>query len=168
MSLSEDEKRVPVRVPGPQEGGTPLSSSTHRISEIDQRFKDLSRMLTRFPQKRPHGDVSKVRRQYADLFDSGREYRVVIEVPSVPKDQLGVTVTDYSIRVDRMTHAEIDESAQKQEYRGRVLSTILPTTPLAEQVVAERAEAILNNGILEVRIPKRFPTTASKHKILAR
>lgn len=164
--MSENEKRVPVRVPGPQERDPPPSSSAHRMGEIDQKFKDFSRMLARFPQ-RPQGDVSKGRRQYADLFDSGREYRVVVEVPSIPKDQLGVTVTGCSIRVDRMTHAEIDESAQKQEYHGRVCSTILRTTLLSDQVDAERAEATLNNGILEVRIPKMVPTGASKHKILA-
>ncbi len=35
-----------------------------------------------------------------------------------------------------------------------------------EIVVSEKAEASLNNGVLEVRVPKRTPTSISRHRIL--
>jgi HSP20 family protein len=47
-------------------------------------------------------------------------------------------------------------------------SRILRSVTLPEEVMADKAEASLNNGVLEVRLPKKTPTKISKHRVLLR
>ncbi len=175
--MSENEKRVPVKVHGAEESGPPSSSSTSHIAERDQKFKGLSRLFARapaqfagarFPSKRMGGDPSSYWRQYADLFDSGKDYRVVVEVPGVPKDQIYIGVTDKDIKIERVSEPVILEGTEGSVLEGGANSRIMRKVTFSEEVVANSAEATLNNGVLEVRIPKKTPTEGSKHKVLVR
>jgi HSP20 family molecular chaperone IbpA len=176
FELSDNDKRVPIRVPGPDERDPPPSSTQSHINDLDQKFKDLSRLFKtpvqlaedRFPSKGTPRNLSRVRHDYVDLFDQGSDYRVLVELPAARKDELWITLTSRSIKVDLALHPMTIDEGQRQEYQGRVSSTVLRPTPLPEEVVPEKAEAFLNNGILEVRMPKRVPTRASKHRILVR
>ena len=49
--------------------------------------------------------------------------------------------------------------------RERTYSKLETTIAFPEEVIPDQAEANVNNGILEVRIPKRSPTEFKERKI---
>ena len=173
--MSESEKRVPVKVPGTQ-GGTAPSSSTGHIEDLDHKLKDLSRRLVEAPARFASGRLSPSRtsdglpdtwRQHADLYDLCEEFRILVEVPGIPKNELYIAVTDRDIRIERERSAVGEEESESPNQR-EPYSKILRRVQFPGEVMADRAEATLNNGVLEVRIPKKTPTAQPKHRILVR
>jgi hypothetical protein len=49
--------------------------------------------------------------------------------------------------------------------RERTYSRIHRSLAFPEEVIPDRAEATLKDGLLEVRIPKKTPTEVKKHKV---
>ena len=101
-------------------------------------------------------------RLYTDLFDSGDQYRILVEIPRTPKEDLEITMSDSMLSIEAggrtYTHGE---KAPFVLSAGADTKTLRRVT-LPEEVWAEKAEACLNNGVLEVRVPKKTPTGASK------
>jgi HSP20 family molecular chaperone IbpA len=89
---------------------------------------------------------------FADLLESSDAYLLVLDLPGVKKE--GVTVNAYERRL------EIEASREKTvprgfEYLDEERSLFLDTTvPLPMDAVAEDATATLEDGILEITIPR--------------
>ena len=122
---------------------------------------------TRLATRRRMSDQPESWRSYADLFDSGGEYRVLVEVPGIAGEQLEIIVTGTSVRIERQASA-VMEGKDGLVRSQTACSRILRSVTLPEEVMADKAEASLNNGVLEVRLPKKTPTKISKHRVLLR
>lgn len=89
---------------------------------------------------------------FADLLESSDAYLLVLDLPGVKKE--GVTVNAYERRL------EIEASREKTvprgfEYLDEERSLFLDTTvPLPMDAVAEDATATLEDGVLEITIPR--------------
>lgn len=165
--MSEEDKRVPVRVVVPTEREAPSSSTKQHIEELDHRFKEYFGRLGNPTPRRPPDPNGRIPR-YTDLFDSGTEYRVLVEVPGVKKEELDLAVSDRGLRIQVGTETDVYEEKSILVGRGDARSKMLRNVNFPEEVMAERAEASLNNDVLEVRVPKKVPTSESKHRIIAR
>jgi HSP20 family protein len=170
--LAESDKRIPVTVLGCGPKGQQQAPHNH-ASELDQKLKDISRKLanapaqlagSRFAKRQAANDLSESWRLCADLFDSGKEYRLLLEIPGIPKEELRVVLSSREIAIGRDRSAEGQAGTPERSGYTRLLRSIT----LPEELVAEGAEATLNNGVLEVRIPKKTPTAVSRHRILVR
>jgi HSP20 family protein len=170
------EKKVPVRK-GPEESTaiTPWRPDDY-LSNIDRMFggieSPLERVLAPFPARGWFGpggrrwlETPDVRLPYADLIDSGKEYRVLAEVPGIPREKLDITVTDREIKIEGEAKTDLHEEKEGFIRRERGYSRISRRLAFPEPVVAEKAEASLNNGVLEVKVPKKAPTTFTRHKV---
>lgn len=102
---------------------------------------------------------------YADLVDSATEYRVVAEVPGIPKEKLNITVTDRDISIEGEAKTDVKEEGEGFVRRERGYSRVSRRLAFPEPVVGSRAEASLSNGILEVRVPKKNPTKPTRHRV---
>ncbi len=170
-----DKEKVPVRK-GQKRGTeiTPWRPEDYQDS-MDRMFRDFEsrfdRLLAPFPAGGLFGPgrrlwgVPDVRLPYADLIDSGKEYRVMAEVPGIPKDKLDITVTDREIKIEGEAKTDLHEEKEGFVRQERGYSRISRRLAFPEPVVAEKAEASLNNGVLEVKVPKKEPTTFARRKV---
>jgi len=172
--LAEKEK-VPVRKGKKGTAIRPWRPEGYDDS-MDRMFRDFEsrfdRLLAPFPAggwfgpgRRRWLEMPDVRLPYADLIDSGKEYRVIAEVPGIPKDKLDITVTDREIKIEGEAQTDLHEEEEGFVRQERGYSRISRRLAFPEPVVAEKAEASLNNGVLEVKVPKKAPTTFTRRKI---
>ncbi len=181
LSSRESGKRVPVRTPRREEAKRETAVSPWRrqdyVGEMDSMFDDLARRFESrfapFPgvwlmQRRGLlQELPQVRYPCADIIDSGNAYRVLVEVPGIPKEELEITATDREIVIEG--EAKTDVRGEKEGFvrRERGYSRVLRRLTFPEPVVGENAEASLDNGPLEVRIPKKAPKV-TEHRVPVR
>jgi HSP20 family molecular chaperone IbpA len=181
--LAEKEKKhVPVRRAGKEERAIVPRRPEDYLSSMDRAFQDFEsrffeRMMGQYPggggwfapwRRRWLAELPEVRHPYADLIDSGKEYRVMAEVPGIPKEKLDITVTDREIKIEGEAKTDLHEEKEGFVRRERGYSRISRSVTFPEPVIADKAEASLNNGILEVKVPKKSPTEVSKHKVVVK
>ena len=107
-----------------------------------------------------------IREAYSDLVDEGNKFLVHTEVPGIPKDKLDVTVTKNGIEISGEASAKSEEKDKNYVVRERSYSRVYKNLAFPEEVIPEKAECIVKDGVLEVSIPKKTPTPeAKKHKI---
>jgi HSP20 family protein len=145
------------------------------LQERDRMFRDFSRgslqelfggMLGPFMRPwSPWFELPEVREPSTDLVDAGKEYRVHAEIPGVPKENLNITVAARSIEIEGEAKTDIEEEKEGFVHRERTYSKVHRSLAFPEEVVPDKAEATLKDGLLEVRIPKKAPTEVKKHKV---
>jgi HSP20 family protein len=144
------------------------------MREMDKMFEDFRRgfdyMLA--PMRTgwmrpwfPWLETPDVKQPSTDLVDAGKEYRVCAEIPGIPKDKLNITVTAREIEIEGEAKTEIQEEEGGFVSRERGYSKIQRSLAFPEEVIPDEAKATLQDGLLEVRIPKKMPTEVKKHKV---
>jgi HSP20 family protein len=109
-----------------------------------------------------------VRHAYTDLVDASSEYRVLVEVPGIPKEDLDITVTNREVRIEGESQSDASVNARAQAgyvRRERSYSKIQTSMAFPEEVLPDTAEATLVNGILDVRVAKKLPTEPKRRKV---
>ncbi len=145
---------------------------TDYLQDMDRIFRDFSRgfgsMLAPIGSwMRPWSpfELPEVREPSTDLVDAGNEYRVHAEIPGVPKENLNITVAARGIEIEGEAKTDIEEEKAGFVRRERSYSMVHRSLPFPEEVIPEKAEATLKDGLLEIRIPKKTPTEVKKHKV---
>jgi HSP20 family protein len=146
--------------------------------ELDRIFSDFDRYFASPPFVRPFGgnlleprwwrrfaDFPNTRRAFADLIDSGNQYRVRAEVPGIPKEKINISITPKEIKIEGEAETNIDESKEGFVHRERMYSSIKKDLPFPEEVIPEKADATVKDGILQVTVPKKNPTEMRTHKV---
>jgi HSP20 family protein len=93
-----------------------------------------------------------------DIIDTGKEFKVVAEMPGVSKQDLEVSITDNNISICGETKTEVKDDSEGYIRRERNYSTLCRTMAFPEEVNPDKAEATLKDGILEVKVAKKSPT----------
>ncbi len=100
-----------------------------------------------------------------DLVDTGKEYKVIAEVPGVLKNDLEVNITENTISICGETKTETKDQDEGYIRHERSYSTLCRNITFPEEVNPDKAEATLKDGILEVKVSKKTPTTGKGKKI---
>lgn len=100
----------------------------------------------------------RVRQPLVDLADMGREFVVRAELPGVNREDLDIRVTEDGIELKAESETQKDEKEKDYYYRERSYASFHRVLPFPEEVLADRAEAKLKDGVLEIRVPKKEPT----------
>ncbi len=181
-SKKDEERRVRIRTgvahPGKEEAHITPWRAEDYLSQMDRMFEDFESRFERTlehlpgpgflgPRRRWMG-LPEIRHPYADLVDSGKEYRIIAEVPGIPKEKLDITVTDREVKIEGEAKTDLHEEKEGFIRRERGYSRISRRVAFPEPVAAEKAEASLNNGVLEVKVPKKTPTTFARRKVLVK
>lgn len=93
------------------------------------------------------------------------QHRVCVEVPGIPKENLSIDVTPRGIEIKGEAKTEIEEEKEGFIRRERGYSKVHRSLTFPDEVLADKAEATLKNGVLEVRGPKKSLTEVKKHKV---
>lgn len=93
-----------------------------------------------------------------DVSDTGKSYKIVAEIPGIPKDQLDIRVRGTTVEIRGEASKESEEKAKAFVHRERTYSGYYRSLELPEPVVATEAKAKVENGLLELELPKQTPT----------
>ncbi len=145
-------------------------------TDFDRAFEEMREgLLGSFGWASPFTDLANavdapaspgLRPARADVTDTGQGYRIVAEIPGIPKDQLDVRVRGTSVEIRGEQARETEETKKQYVYRERTDSGYYRHVELPEPVVASKVSAKLENGLLELDLPKQHPEpTAAEVKV---
>jgi len=87
-------------------------------------------------------------------------------MPGIPKDKLDITITEDGIEISGKAETERKEEEKGYVVRERGYSEVYKRMAFPEEVIPDKAEAALKNGLLEIKVPKKTPTpSVKKHKV---
>ncbi len=163
--------KVPVKA-GKAIASTKHVPANHVLATFDDMLEDFRR---RFQENiwtpwewaiEPYTVELPMRAAYSDLIDEGNKFLVRAEVPGIPRDKIDVTVTKDGIEISGETGAEKEEKERNFVVHERSYSSVYKSLEFPEEVIPEKAECKVKDGILEVSIPKKTPTPeVKKHKV---
>ena len=132
--------------------------------EIEGAINPWSSMLDwRFPRERPNtmeeeGTLSRT--PLLDMVDKGDRYHLRMEIPGIDKDKIHLNATDDSIEIsgEQSEEEEGEDKARNYIYNERSYKSFYRTIPIPEEIIPSKITAKMNNGILQVDVPKKSPS----------
>ena len=144
-------------------------------SERDDPWTDLDRMFDNLrvrvfgtigappvPVFFPWADGERVpsvlRNAPTDVTDTGKGYKISAEIPGIPKDRLDIRIRGSSVEIRAEHENQTEKKGDEFVRRERSFQGFYRSVELPEPVVATEAKARLENGVLEIELPKQTPT----------
>ncbi len=130
---------------------------------LDRAFHDLSALVLEpfgFGSLAPGlpADAGRFRPARTDVTDTGAAYRIVAEVPGIPKEKLDIRVRGSRVEIRGEITSEKEDGAPAYVHRERAYQGYYRHLELPEAVVAADAKAKVDHGLLELELPKQHPT----------
>jgi HSP20 family protein len=97
-----------------------------------------------------------------DLEDLGKEYHLTLEVPGLKKEDIEIQIGDDSVEIRGNKSSRHDEKTKGYVQRERSSESFYRTVALPEEIKTDDARACLNDGLLEITLPKKVPKTKKK------
>jgi len=136
-------------------------------ADLDRAFDAMQRRLAQSFGILPFGSFETEpgrRAPRMDVTDTGTAFKVVAEIPGVPKEKLDIRVRGTAVEIRAENEAETEEKEERYLRRKRTYSGYYRGLELPEPVVASDATAKVVNGLLELELPKQNPTP-SDHEV---
>jgi HSP20 family protein len=99
-----------------------------------------------------------------DVQDRGDHLLVIAEMPGIPKQDVSLQVREDRLEVhgEHMLACELDAVDYAYLCNERTSTNFHRVVPLPVSVVPDGAKAKMSDGVLEVRLPKKSPSSAGK------
>jgi HSP20 family protein len=89
-----------------------------------------------------------------DVIDSGNEYVVKAELAGLKKENVEIEVGTNELSLTAKSEVEKEEKGKTYLHRERAFSTFRRYIGFAESIDTQKVSASMNEGILEVKLPK--------------
>ena len=143
-----------------------LATFDNLLDDFNRRFRESIWAPWEWEPIEPYITEFPAREAFADLVDAGNKFVVHAEVPGIPKDKINVTVTKDDVEISAEAGTEKEEKKKGYVFRERGYSSFYKRIVFPEEVVPEKTESIVKDGVLEVDVPKKTPTPEpKKHKV---
>lgn len=120
-------------------------------------------MLLRAPNFHwPEIDWTETRMPLVDIKDTGKELVLEAEMPGIPKENIDIKVTENSIEICGEVKTVEKEEEEGYYRHERSYSRCFRQMPLPTEVIPDKADATLKEGILHIKIPKKKATSKEK------
>jgi HSP20 family protein len=147
--------------------------ATHVLATFDDLMDDFNRRFREsiwapwdYEPIEPLMREFPVREAFADLEDAGNKFVVRAEVPGIPKDKIDVNITKDDVEIAGESGMEKEQKKKGYVFRERGYSSFYKRIVFPEEVVPQKAESTVKDGVLVVDVPKKTPTPEpKKHKI---
>jgi HSP20 family molecular chaperone IbpA len=97
-----------------------------------------------------------------DLEDRGKDFRLTVDLPGFTKENVEIEVNDDSVAIQAKKNVEEEEKKKNYVRRERAAQTFYRRIPMPAMVRSDDAKANLNNGVLEITLPKKEPKETKK------
>jgi len=145
-------------------------------TELDRRFDDMRRDLQStfwgsplalapwmpstahlFPELRVP-EAMETLAPRVDIRDNGGALVITADMPGIPRENIDISVDRNMVEISG--EAEHSEAEKKEGYmrQERSYQRFYRALPLPDEVVADKAEACVKDGVLEITLPKKTPT----------
>jgi len=127
---------------------------------LDETFDDLFKGFFVRPMTFENQVQGQVR---VDVKEDDGAYIVQAEVPGVKKDDINVTINGNQVAISAEVKRErVDKQGEKVLRSERYLGKMYRAFTLPQDVDEGSAHAKYNEGVLELRLPKKAAVTAKK------
>ena len=89
-----------------------------------------------------------------DVIDSGNEYVVKAELAGLKKENVEIEVGTNELSLTAKSDVEKEEKGKTYLHRERAFSTFRRYMGFAESIDTGKVSASMNDGILEIKLPK--------------
>jgi len=134
-------------------------------TEIDRAFDSMRRRFAESFGIVPLGTFETevgLRTPRTDVTDTGTAFKLVAEIPGIPKEKLDIRVRGTSVEIRGETATESEQKEEHFLHRERTYAGYYRAVELPEPVVASEAKAKVVNGLLELELPKQSPTPSEQ------
>ncbi len=142
-----------------KETAEPWTDFDRMFDEMRSRFFDafgVAPFGAFFPATHHAGGVFRPAR--TDITDTGNAYKITAEIPGIPKDHLDIRIRGSAIEIRAESETKHEEKNAEFLHRERAYQGFYRALELPEPVVATEAKAKVENGVLELDLPKQHPT----------
>ncbi len=140
-----------------------LSDWESRYFEGMQKLqKQMSDMMEEFETTGPEGEIMM---PMADVRETDEAVIVIMDLPGVNKEDIDISVTDNELRVVAERREEKEVSEKDYHKRERTFNRFERMVALPIAVKADEAKAKLENGVLEITLPKEVVTSRKRISI---
>jgi HSP20 family protein len=95
-----------------------------------------------------------------DVMDKGDIYEIALEIPGIDKDKIDVKATKNSVTISGKQSEKTKEKGKNYIYSERSYKSFHRQIPFPQEIVPSKITAKVNNGVLEVDLPKKQPRIA--------
>ena len=149
MSLVPWRGRLGLRH-GQRELEHPLDAF-HR--EFDRVFEDLWRGFD-LPMVGRYGGPAGGIMPRMDVTEDENRIRVAVELPGMDEEDVEIALVDNVLTIKGEKKVETEETEKPYAYMERSYGSFRRSIPLDVEVVADKVEATLENGVLTIDLPK--------------
>ena len=97
-----------------------------------------------------------------DMEDQGKNYRLTVDLPGFKKEDVQVELEEDSVTINAKRSQVEEEKGKNYVRHERSAQTYYRQIQLPETIRSDQANAKLNNGILEITLPKKEPKETKK------
>ncbi|MGD6934132.1 MAG: Hsp20/alpha crystallin family protein [Candidatus Bathyarchaeia archaeon] len=180
--MSEDKKKM-YYYGGKEKKAGEIKKAEEPSEEMIPYFsrdfqRDFNRMMDRFQREfegfwgqPPRMHYERFMRPFktvmpsVDVEDRGKDFRLTVDLPGFDKENVDVEVTEDAVVVQAKQAQATEEKQKNYVRRERTAQKYYRRIQLPEAVISDESSAKLNNGILEIVLPKKAPKETKKLKV---
>jgi len=104
-------------------------------------------------------DGTLSRTPLVDMVDKGDRYLLSLEIPGIDKDKIQLNPTDDTIEIsgEQSEEERGEDRTYNYIYNERSYKSFYRSIPIPEEILPSKITAKMNNGILQVDVPKKSP-----------
>ena len=107
----------------------------------------------------------EARTPLCDVVDKGDRYLISLEIPGIKKDKMDIKASDEYITISAKSEEERKEEDRNYILNERTYSSFFRKISFQENIIPNKIEATLEDGILKVELPKQKPTNITETQI---
>jgi HSP20 family protein len=132
-----------------------------RYTPFDETFDDLFKGF--FVRPMSLDNQSAIQQVRMDVTEDDGAYIVRAEIPGVKKEDINVTIDGNQVAITaEVKHNHEDRQGEKVLRSERYYGKVYRAFSLAQDVDDASAQARYNDGVLELRLPKKTAVSAKK------
>ena len=130
--------------------------------EMERMQERLNRMMSSLWR----GTATQFMHQFpVDIIDADDSIIVRADLPGIDKKNISIRATEDTVEIHAEQSEEKREEGENFFRQERRFGSFHRTIPLPEEVDADSAEAKLEDGVLEIRLPKKVKSEKKKKEI---
>jgi HSP20 family protein len=141
--------------------------------EFDSIFDDFRRsfdlmMRPYYPLDTRMQEFGMLPVRYAplDFIDEGDHYKIHAELPGFTKEQVDVQINSDGMSIRAKKESATEDKKKNYLHRERAYASYERSVSFPEEVDPSKAEGKMNNGVLELKVPKKEPAPERKPRKL--
>ena len=137
------------------------------FSDFRRSFEDLVSPFFPFMGEIEPALSSSIRYPSLDLVDQGDSYTVTAELPGFTKDMVDVEIDREGLSIRAESKEQKEEKDKNYLHRERTYSAMQRYVAFPEEVVPSKAEGLMKEGVLELKVPKKESKPVEKAQKVA-